>query len=210
MPMGPVENVFATLEAAGILVVRRSLGSSKISAITARSSDGPPLMVFNEGMPADRERFAAMHELGHLIMHEVPRENAEREADMFASEMLMPAAEIRPMLTGIDLAKAATLKRYWRTSMASIFRAARDLSCIPEPRYRSICSMMSQRGYHRNEPVELAHEEPTVIPAILQVHQQRHGYTVEELATVARLNVDEFRTRFGRDAGSVRRLRVVR
>ena len=195
LPMGPVVNMTRVLENAGILVVRADLFSTKISAITSPAAPGTPaIAILNEGQPADRDRFTLAHEVGHLVMHDIPgrAEDAEREADAFASEFLMPASEIRSELQGLDLARAAQLKVRWRTSMASIVRRARDLQVIDEAKYRSLNVQISQRGWRRAEPVEVPREEPSLLGQVIDVHHREHGYTTAELASVTGLNLDEY------------------
>ncbi|WP_259275830.1 XRE family transcriptional regulator [Micromonospora chalcea] len=208
VPMGPIENMIALLEAAGALVIRRDLGTPRITAISIRPPDTRPLFLLNTGLPPDRERFTLAHELGHLVMHEIPRPEAEAEADRFAAEFLMPAAEIRSQLTRIDLAKAALLKQHWKTAMSALIRRAHDLDVITDARYRSLLSQMAQRGFNRVEPVELPREEPSIVSTILQIHVGTHGYTSEELARLVGLNANEFHNEFPIQGGS--RLRLVR
>lgn len=208
LPPGPVDNMVAVLEAAGSLVVRRDLGSPRISAISLRISGDRPLFVLNEGMPPDRERFSLAHETGHIVMHEFLPPEGEREADRFASEFLLPAREIRPHLSGIDLRKAAQLKSWWKTSMGALIRRARDLDVITEPRYKSLRVQMAQRGMNKVEPVELSREEPTVTSAIVRVHLEQHGYTESELANLVGLVVEEYRADFGQPTRGP--LRVIR
>jgi Zn-dependent peptidase ImmA (M78 family) len=199
MPMGPVRDVAAALELAGIIIVRSNLESPKIAAISLDNvGTYPALIILNQGLPADRERFSLAHELGHLVMHTslVTSDEAEREADAFAAEFLLPAAEIRTDLKGLTLQKAAQLKLVWRVAMSAIIRRARDLGVIDEARYRSLMVSMSQKGWRKSEPVEIEHDHPTVMASLIQVHVAEHGYTVDELAHVVALNKVEFAARF--------------
>lgn len=210
LPMGPIENMIRVLENAGALVVRSDLYSHRISAISTSVPGSPPLLILNEGMSADRERFTLAHELGHLVMHDLPTtpEDAEREADAFASEFLMPATEIWPQLLNIDLAKAAALKRHWKTAMSALIRRARDLGRIDERRYTSLNVQISQKGWRKVEPVQVEHEHPTLIRQIIQLHHEQHFYDVESLAALTGLRVGEYVERFNDhpDTG----LRIVR
>jgi len=196
LPMGPVHNVVAAIEAAGGLVLRRDLGSPRFTAISIRPPGSRPTFILNRGLPPDRERFTLTHECGHLVMHEIPRDEAEREADRFAAEFLMPAAEIQPSLANVDLAKAADLKRYWKTSMSSLIRRARDLDVITERRYTSLMVQLSQRGYTKKEPVDLPLEESTVVDAMVRIHTEQHGYSDARLAKVVSLKTREFNAEF--------------
>lgn len=199
LPMGPIVNMIRVLENAGAFVVRADLYSHRISAISTSVPGTPPLFILNEGMSADRERFTLAHELGHLVMHDLPTppDNAEREADDFASEFLMPAAEIAPQLNNIDLAKAASLKRHWKTAMTALIRRARDLGRIDERRYTSLNVQVSQKGWRKIEPVQIEHEQPTLIPQIIEMHHADHGYKVSDLARMTGLLEDEYSMRFG-------------
>lgn len=197
LPPGPIDNMITVLESAGSLVVRHDLGSPRISAISLRISGDRPLFVLNEGMPPDRERFSLAHELGHIVMHEFLPPDGEREADRFATEFLMPARDIRPHLHNLDLRKAAQLKAWWKTSMSSLIRRARDLGVVPENRFKSLCVQMAQRGMNKVEPIDLPREEPTVINAIVRVHREQHGYSEHELADVVGLYVEEYRAEYG-------------
>jgi Zn-dependent peptidase ImmA (M78 family) len=96
----------------------------------------------------------------------------------------------------IDLAKAATLKRYWKTSMSSLIRRARDLGVITEQRYKSLMVQLSQRGFTKSEPVEVPREQPSVVEQILTIHRDTHHYTVAQLAKVATMLPAEFENEF--------------
>ncbi len=59
----------------------------------------PPLFFINVTIPADRVRFSLAHEIGHIVVHQLPTDDMEREADRFAAEFLMPESAVRPDLT---------------------------------------------------------------------------------------------------------------
>ncbi len=215
LPMGPVRDVATVLELAGVLVLRYPFESPRISAISLDNVAAyPALIILNSSMPADRERFTLAHELGHLVMHTTitAPEEAEREADSFASEFLMPAAEIRTQLKGITLERAAQLKPVWKVSMGALIRRAKDLGVIDDRRYKSLNVSISQKGWRKVEPVDVDRDKPSVLGATLNIHLREHGYSVEELAKVAAMRPEEFAARFDLELGSAdgRRLRVVK
>ncbi|MBS45277.1 MAG: hypothetical protein CMH83_19335 [Nocardioides sp.] len=211
LPMGPIDNMVVALERAGALVTHADLYSSKISALSQSVPGCPALLVLNHGMSADRDRFTLAHELGHLVMHTMPtaEADAEREADEFASEFLMPAREIRGQLNGLDLAGAARLKPYWKTAMSALIRRARDLGCIDDGRYKSLNVQISQRGWRKNEPVQIEREAPSTLRKVIDLHHDEHGYGVGELAAVVGLHAKEYADRFDDDQRRSRRLRLV-
>lgn len=53
------------------------------------------------GDTAVAQRWATAHELGHAVLHhDVPEDRIEREANAFASELLMPTDELRRLVHG--------------------------------------------------------------------------------------------------------------
>ncbi|MFF4547240.1 helix-turn-helix domain-containing protein [Streptomyces sp. NPDC001406] len=201
LPDGPVHDVIRTVERAGIVVVRRDLESPKISGLSVRPPNGLPVIILNNGMPPARERFTVLHELGHLIMHQIPSDDGEREADRFASEFLMPARLVGPQLTGLNIQRAVQLKQYWKASMAAIIQTARRLEKIDERKFKSLQVQISQLGYRRNEPAEPEQEEPRILPGMLDLHRSEHGYSDAELAKVVGLRVREFHAEYGAARG---------
>lgn len=198
LPMGPVRNLAAALEQAGIVIVHSSFESPRISAISNPGVDGAPaLIVLNTGMPADRERFTLAHELGHLVMHSgILAEDAEAEADQFAAEFLMPAAEIRSQLKDLDLSRAVQLKTTWRVAISALIRRARDLGAIDDRRYTSLNVIRSKKGWTKMEPASFPPDRSTVFNDLIRVHIEQHGYSADELAEIVGLGLDEFCARY--------------
>ncbi|WP_191303880.1 ImmA/IrrE family metallo-endopeptidase [Amycolatopsis bartoniae] len=97
------------------------LGTSAQDAGSSWRSGGVASDPGNRGLAPDRERFTLAHELGYLLMHELPHEDQERQANQFAGEFLAPAQEIPPTLQGPTVrqfARLAELKKMWKASMA--------------------------------------------------------------------------------------------
>lgn len=208
VPMGPLKDVCRLIENAGGVVVRTDLDTPKISAISQWVPGERPIFVTNTANPADRERFTLAHEIAHVLLHATPREEQEAEADRFASELLMPAADIAPQLAGgIDLARAAHLKPYWRVAMSALIRRTKDLGYITDGRYKSLSVQMSQKGWRTREPVQIERDRPRFLDQVIDA-RLASGYTVEELAEVAGLTADEFQ-RLYRPAPGPRRLSAV-
>jgi Zn-dependent peptidase ImmA (M78 family)/transcriptional regulator with XRE-family HTH domain len=186
LPMGPIGNLVNIIEAAGGVVARWSFDTHRINAISVWYPGSGPLFVLNGALSAERQRFVLAHELGHMVMHEEepPREAAEREADIFAEEMLMPEAEVARDLHAIDVRKAIALKPYWRVPMQSLILRAEHLGVITTRRSRSLHAYMNKAGYLTVEPMPLAREEPQVLREMLRIHLTEHHYTTAELAEI--------------------------
>lgn len=207
LPMGPIGNLVNAVELAGGVVARQDFETHRISAISVWHPDSFPLFVLNESLTPERQRFVLAHELGHMVMHEgePPRDTAEREADLFAEELLMPSAEIRQQLEAIDLRKAAALKPYWKVPMQSLVLRAEHLGLISEGRCRSLHAYMNKLGYLPIEPNPLEREEPSVIADMLSVHLDDEDFSAGELATALGMPVEDMLSQFsGRKGRSLR------
>lgn len=216
IPSGPVANVLRMLEAVGVVVVVRPLLPRAQDAVSSWPPDRHPIMVLEDTLPPDRQRFTVAHELGHLLMHTIPAEEQEEQADQFAAECLMPAADIAPHLAGLttrDLPRLLILKAEWGVSVAALVRRARDLDIISNRQYREFQIRLRRLTWHLVEPGTLTAETPATLQRVQQVHLDAHDYTVDDLASVARMNPGPFR-RYYRppvpDPRPVTRLRLVR
>lgn len=195
LPAGPIEDLIAALEAAGVVFVRSDLGSVKVDALMSWPPGGRPVVLLADHAPGDRQRFSVAHELGHAVMHEVPAENQEQEADRFASELLLPRTQVASRLRDVSLPQLARLKQEWGVSMAAILRRARDLGQISDFQYRRGSIELSQSGYRTREPVEVPPEQPRLLMRRVGERLAR-GETVAELARLAWMTEKDFRNTY--------------
>ncbi|HAG99910.1 MAG TPA: hypothetical protein DCL75_13910 [Ktedonobacter sp.] len=107
--------------------------------------------------------FTLAHEIGHIVMHQIPTENMEEEADRFAAEFLMPSRDISPDLDSITFTNLARLKSYWKVSMAALIVRANDMGKITQRQYRTLFEQMNKNGYRMNEPIPIPVEEPALL-----------------------------------------------
>lgn len=218
VPSGPIPNVLALLEAVGIIVVIRPLGTRAQDAVSTwpHGPGQPPIMILNDGLDPDRQRFTVCHEAGHLVMHTLPSERQEVEADQFASEFLMPADDIRPALVGLttnQFDRLLQLKSQWGVSVAALIRRAKDLQCISDRQYREFQIKLARLKWKEKEPGTLPRETPATLSRVMQVHLEDHEFTVADLAAAARMNPEPFVQRYHpplAESGSRTPLRLVR
>ena len=84
----PISNMIHLLESKGIRVYFIAEDYKSVDAFSIWN-EGTPFILLNTFKSAERSRFDAAHELGHLVLHKhgVPRSReAEAEANRFASE----------------------------------------------------------------------------------------------------------------------------
>lgn len=192
VPSGPIPNLVKLLEDLGVVIVVRDLGNRRLDALGEWPSGHRPLMLINVTAPADRRRFTLSHELGHAVLHVAPRPDQESEADRFAAELLLPAADGRRLFDAdLDLARLAELKPVWGMSMAALVRRAWDLDSISDYRYRQLNIELSAAGYRTREPVLLQYEDPGLLSRAVD-RRLSAGETLSQLAREARMTDDEF------------------
>jgi Zn-dependent peptidase ImmA (M78 family)/transcriptional regulator with XRE-family HTH domain len=203
---GPVSNMIEAIEDAGGIVFRCDFGTTKIDALSQWLQGLPPIFFINERMPTDRMRWTLAHELGHVLMHQLPNEDIEREADHFASEFLMPKNLIRPYLEDLSLAKLASLKPHWKVSMAALLKRASDLGTITSRQKSYLWAQMGAHGYRTEEPITLPPEEPTLVRELIDLHRGELGYSERQISELLILHEHEARSEYLR---SNARLRIV-
>lgn len=217
VPSGPLKNLTALAERAGIVVGWSKLGGASVSGVTFRAPGNPPLVLLNSLHPADRMRFTLAHEIGHMVMHRFPTATMEDEANEFAAALLMPANDISQSFQGrkITLHLLAALKPEWRVAMQSLLMRASSLGFVTKNQQRYLWQQISSRGWRLREPAELdfPHENPTVLPAIVNTHLVDLGYSENDLADLMRVHRWQFLELYGETKppeSSKPRLRIVK
>lgn len=191
MPDGPVQNLTALMENAGIIIIPVDFHTRELDATALRINEMPPLIFININMPGDRWRFTLAHELAHLILHDVPYEEMEDEADTFAAELLLPESELKPQFSRLDnirLVDLANLKPYWKTSMGALLMRASGLGVITENQKRHLWSSISKLGWRLKEPNPIEVETPNTFRKILDFFVSNLQYEKNELSKMLMLN----------------------
>jgi len=196
LPKGPIKNLTKTIEDAGGIVVEFDFETKTIDATSQWVPDLPPLFFINVNAPADRLRFSLAHELGHIVMHKICKpdlELMEKEANYFASEFLMPRADISRSLDDINLTQIANLKPYWKVSMAALLHKAFDLKKITSRQYQYFWMQMGKAGYRTKEPPEfdIPKERPSLLREIVDTYRRKLEYTPKELSLLLGLHEQE-------------------
>jgi Zn-dependent peptidase ImmA (M78 family)/DNA-binding XRE family transcriptional regulator len=176
-PDKPVDNLVLSIERAGIRAIALPLEMQRVDAFSWWNGDEAdrPIIAIMSGRPGDHLRFSVAHELGHLVLHGALKGSvrmAEKEANLFAAEFLMPETamrdEIIPPVTLMDIAK---LKPRWKVSMQALVRRAYDLKIITERQYEYLFVQISARGWRKQEPsnLEVQIEKPRLLKKMIEL-----------------------------------------
>lgn len=197
---GAIGNLTVLLEDHGVIIQKMDFGTEKMDGLTSITDRGRRVIFLNTRMPNDRMRFSLAHELGHLIMHLsfVPKypERVEDEANEFASEFLMPEAEIKSSLKRITLPMLGNLKQQWGVSMRALIRRARDLQMIDDKIYRNYQIIFSKKGYNKREPINLPYERSNMVHDVVELYKTELGYSDEDLSSISHLLPNDFKRWF--------------
>tara|TARA_Y100000780_G_scaffold170651_1_gene155912 strand:+ start:1140 stop:2282 length:1143 start_codon:yes stop_codon:yes gene_type:complete len=165
----PIKNMIALLEAKGVRVYSLAIDAKEVDAFSMWSG-GRPFMFLNTFKSAERCRFDAAHELGHLVMHQHAHPHGpdlEREANAFASAFLMPRASVLAMAPrSITIKSLIKYKKLWSVSVAALNYRLHSLGLSTEWAYRTLCIQIAQEGYRTEEPESIAHERSVVLEKI--------------------------------------------
>ena len=94
LPRGPINNLTSVMEGAGIVIIYTDFGTSLIDGITFITDIKHPVIYINKGMPTDRIRLTLAHELGHIIMHNIPKPTMEDGAIYLLVSFWLPGMKL--------------------------------------------------------------------------------------------------------------------
>lgn len=164
-----VKNLIALLESKGIRVYSLAIDAKEVDAFSMWSG-GRPFMFLNTFKSAERCRFDAAHELGHLVLHQHGHPqgtDVEREANAFASAFLMPRASVLARAPrSATIQSLIKFKKYWSVSVAALNYRLHSLGLISDWTYRTLCIQIAQEGFRTSEPEAIAHEKSLILEKV--------------------------------------------
>jgi Zn-dependent peptidase ImmA (M78 family) len=194
------------LEAKGVRVFSLSEKNKNVDAFSCWRGESPYVFL-NTFKSAERSRYDAAHELGHLVMHihgaSSGRRDVEREADQFASAFLIPRGDLISRMQRVSsLGQLIAEKQRWGVSVAALARTAFDVGLMSEWHYRDLCKTMSTLGYRSKEPNPRLREESVLWKKVFET-LWRDRLTKEDVAKELCLPPDEIESLLGGLYGEV-------
>jgi Zn-dependent peptidase ImmA (M78 family)/DNA-binding XRE family transcriptional regulator len=175
-PDEPIKKLVNVAEKNGVLILSLPITFNKLDAFSAWAEMDAerPVIIISRGKPVDRLRFSVAHELGHLVMHQALRgrvAQAEKEANRFAAEFLLPESAIkREVVPPVTLTTVARLKPRLGVSMQSLIVRTYELGMITNRQYRYLFEQLSVRGWRTKEPGNLdpPEEKPQLFAKMIE------------------------------------------
>ncbi len=184
LPDGPIRNLTHLVESSGALVLSCDFQTNNMDATSIRLAEMPPIIFMNKNVPGDRWRFTLAHELAHLVLHEVPCEQMEDEADEFASEFLLPSIEMKALFSRmpkIRLQDLANQKPFWKVSVAALIERAWHMGEISDSSRRYLWASLKKHGYP-NEPYPIERESPVNQKNVIGYFLEKLQFSAQGLA----------------------------
>jgi Zn-dependent peptidase ImmA (M78 family)/transcriptional regulator with XRE-family HTH domain len=151
----PIMNLLGLLEDKGIKVCEMR-GLEGFEGLSGAFGPVPFVAVGMEN-PADRVRFTAAHELGHLLCGFPPGEDREGECHAFGAAFLLPRPALeklfRPARRKVTLGDLGEIKETYGISLQAIMYRAHGLGCVSDRQLRSFRETLREKGWLVEEPV---------------------------------------------------------
>ena len=158
---GPVVNFLGLLEDRGIKVYE-TRGIEGFEGLSGRFGSFPFIAVSLD-FPADRVRFTAAHELGHVLCGFAGSESLESRCHAFGAALLLPRAVLERALGGarrrVTLGELGEIKETYGVSLQAVMYRAHALGLVTDRQLRTFRETIKARGWAVEEPVAYAGRE---------------------------------------------------
>jgi Zn-dependent peptidase ImmA (M78 family)/DNA-binding XRE family transcriptional regulator len=179
----PIGHLIKLLESKGVRVFSLAENTRTVDAFSFWRNEEPYIFL-NSIKTAERSRFDAAHELGHLMLHRHggPRgREAEHQADLFASSFLMPEADVLAHIPYVSsLQSLIPAKRRWGVSLQALVYRLWKLGRISDWANRSYFIQIGSE-YGETEPNGMERERSAVWQMVLK-ELWREGVTRHHIA----------------------------
>lgn len=201
----PIPNLIALLESKGIRIFSISVKAKEIDAFCVWNNS-TPFIFLNNQKSAERSRFDAAHELGHLIRDTPSMKHdssfnvnnndgedirqIEKDANTFAAAFLMPEQALRQyQITQISIEQLLNLKAIFGVSITALASRMYSLNMITEWVYnRVLWPQFAKLKYRTNEPRPMKKETSKVWEKLLLLLEE-DNISIKDIAN--QLNIHE-------------------
>ena len=198
----PIVNLTNVFQKNGIMISVMNLNNKKIDAFSVWKDTIPYIFLSSEKYSDVRLRFTLAHELGHLLLHanyineeeiqsKVISEKIEKEADLFAVALLLPAITFSKDIYSTSIDHFINLKKKWKASIGSMIYRCQDLDLLTENQIKYLKDQMSYNRYWKSEPLDniISLEQPfahkQAFDLILDNHIVTEADIIEEIGCEA-------------------------
>lgn len=193
----PIKDLIFLMENNGIIVTALSTNTQEIDAFTQyvkiAKKEYMCVVLENEKLSACRREFSAAHELGHIILHsdrinmsEIERpefREIERQANLFASALLLPEDEFKKdLIMPMSLKSYELLKRKWHVSILAMMMRACNLKVITQNQFQYLMKQYTIKNYREHEPLDniIDISQPQTLKRAIEILLTNNVFTPDE------------------------------
>jgi Zn-dependent peptidase ImmA (M78 family)/transcriptional regulator with XRE-family HTH domain len=181
----PVPNMIHLLEAHGVHVFSLAQQCIEVDAFSLWWK-GETFIFLNTMKTAERSRFDAAHELGHLVLHGEDRiphgREQEQEANHFAASFLMPKSSVLAhMPRNPSTRQIIAGKRIWKVAAMALTHRLYEIGLSSDWHYRNASIELGRLGYRSGEPQGIQRESSQVFTKVFSA-LRAEGLTLAEVA----------------------------
>lgn len=206
---GPIHDLVKLLEANGIILVRETVLSDDMDAVSTWQAGRPYILYAAEVESAPRVNFNLAHELGHLLLHsdiEVSSDNLsrlEKQANRFAGAFLLPRPTFSSEVISTSLNYFEQLKKRWHVAIAAMVYRCKDLGILTGTQVNYLWRQMNAKGIRRIEPLDDAFEhcQPGLLKAALEMLVVHRVQTKADIEEAINLNASDIESLGGTEEG---------
>src|SRR5699024_2570695 len=164
----PIHNLIFELERNGVFLSSILTDTHGVDAYSQKKvingQDYCFMLLGKDKKSAVRRQFDAAHELGHLLMHSWiekgtelepdEKRRMEKEADYFASALLLPREAFISTIYKPKLEEYIHLKKYWMVSINAMIVRSYHLNLINYTQYQYLQKQLSRKKMRKFEPYD--------------------------------------------------------
>jgi Zn-dependent peptidase ImmA (M78 family)/DNA-binding XRE family transcriptional regulator len=202
---GPLPDIIEKIEDSGILVSRIHVRADKVDAFSQWSDRfGIPFMMLSrDKASAARQRWDALHELAHVLLHQhVTHDHLnnratykvlEKQADTFAGLMLLPERDFLDELYAPTLDGLLSLKERWGVSVAAMIMRCASLDLVDDLTAKRMWMNYTRRGWRKGEPFDgkMEKETPHLIRRSFEMLLEEKVQTVADIRNALPFPLDD-------------------
>ncbi len=202
---GPLPDVLEKIEDSGVLVSRIHVRAEKVDAFSQWSDRCgiPFIMLSRDKASAARQRWDALHELAHILLHQQVTHDQlnnratykvlEKQADTFASFMLLPEHDFVDELYAPTLDGMLTLKERWGVSVGAMIMRCASLDLVDDFTAKRLWMNYTRRGWRKGEPFDgkMEKETPHLIRRSFEMLLEEEVQTLADIRNALPFPLDD-------------------
>lgn len=206
----PIDNLIKVVEFNGIIITEANMEDDKLDAVSKWIEDRPYIMLTDNNESAVRRRFNVAHELGHILLHggvesihdyssDKLKNIIERQANLFASHLLLPDDAFTESLISTSLDFYKEIKMHWKVSISAMILKTHQLELINDDQKLYLLKKISWNKWRKKEPLDdiIKVEKPELLSKVYKMIIENQVMDSYDLMTLISLPDDELSKSLG-------------